>query len=174
LYKSEQPSSFVSPTIQRPSETKQSVEAWRTQVNLKRTSFFLAVILAAAAPALADRIPADLQNEETVSHHTRQWIHGNASVDRFDSEDTKFSEVVVLEESRLNTSDTEVNSNEGHAFGRDNDNDWRKRSGKGWDGGDDPISSVAVPEPSLQLLLLFGLAGLGILLYRRDSVKQPI
>jgi hypothetical protein len=148
-------------------------------VNLKSTSFFLAVILAAAAPALADTIPADLQNEETVSYHTRQWIHGNASLVRFDSEDTKFSEVVVLEESRLNTSDTEVNlfalgSNEGHAFGRDDDDAWRKRRGKGWDGGDGPISSVAVPEPSSQLLLLFGLVGLAILLYRRDSVKQPI
>jgi hypothetical protein len=148
-------------------------------VNLKSTTLFVALIFS-AAPALADRIlPLDPQNEETVSYHTRQWIHGNASVVRFDSEDTKFSEVVEFEESRLNTSDTEVNlfalgSNEGHAFGRDNDKTWRKHRGKGWDGGDGPTSSVAVPEPSSQLLLLFGLAGLGTLLYRRDSVKQPI
>lgn len=148
-------------------------------MNLKSTTLFVALIFS-AAPALADRIlPMDPQNGENVSHHTQQWIHGNASVVRFDSEDTKFSEVVVLEESRLNTRDTEVNlfalgSNEGHAFGRDNDKAWRKHTGKGWDGGDGPISSVAVPEPSSQLLLLFGLAGLGILLYRRDSLKQPI
>ena len=95
-------------------------------MNLKSTTLFVALIFC-AAPALADRIlPMDPQNGENVSHHTQQWIHGKASAIRFDSEDTKMAEVVVLEESHLNTDDTQVNLftlglNEGYAFGRNND-----------------------------------------------------
>jgi hypothetical protein len=36
-------------------------------VSLKSTAFFLAVI-SSAAPALADKIPLDLQNRESLSH----------------------------------------------------------------------------------------------------------
>jgi hypothetical protein len=145
-------------------------------VSLKSTALFVAVIFS-AAPALADKIPVD---RETFSHHTQQWIHGNASAIRFVSEDTKIAGVDVLADSRLSTSNTQVElfalgSNEGNAFGRDNDhNAWRKHRDKGRDGGDVPISSVAVPEPGSQLLLLFGLAGLGILFFRRNSLKQAI
>jgi hypothetical protein len=148
-------------------------------VNLKSTTLFVALIFC-AAPALADRIlPMDPQNGENVSHHTQQWIHGKASAIRFDSEDTKMAEVVVLEESHLNTDDAQVNLftlglNEGYAFGRNNDDAWRKHRGEGWDGGDGPVFSVVVPEPSYQLLPLFGLAGFGMVLYRRDSVKKTI
>jgi hypothetical protein len=148
-------------------------------VSLKSTTLFVALIFS-AAPALADKIPADLQSRETLSHRTQQWIHGNASAVRFDLEDTKIAEADVLEESRLSTSNTQVDlsalgSNEGYAFGRhDDSNAWRKHGDKDRDGGDVPIPSVAVPEPGSQLLLLFGLAGLGMLFYRRNSVKQAI
>jgi hypothetical protein len=148
-------------------------------VSLKSTALFVALIFS-AAPAFADKIPMDLQNGETVSHHSQQRIHGKASAIRFDSEDTKIAEVDVLEDSRLSTRNAQVElfalgSNEGHSFGRDNDhNAWRKHRDKGRDGGDVPVSSVAVPEPGSQLLLLFGLAGLGMLFYRCKSVKHAI
>jgi hypothetical protein len=148
-------------------------------VSLKSTALFVAVIFS-AAPALADKIPMDLRNRETLSHYTQPLIHGNVSAFRFGSEDTKIAEVDVLEDSRLSTSNNHIElfalgSNEGNAFGKDNDhNAWRKHGDKGRDGGDVPISSVAVPEPGSQLSLLFGLAGLGILFFRRNSLKQAI
>jgi PEP-CTERM motif len=147
-------------------------------VSSKSTTLFIAVIFS-AAPVLADRISVDPQNAEAVSHYTQPLIHGNVSALCFVSEDTKIGEVDVLEDSRLSTSNTQIEpfalgSNEGYRFGRDNDNNARrKHRDKGRDGSV-PISSVAVPEPGSPLLLLFGLAGLGILFYRRNSPKQAI
>jgi hypothetical protein len=148
-------------------------------VNLKSSSFFLAVILSAATPTFADTIPADLHSGETASRYSRQWIHGNTSAVDFTSGDTKTAEVVVQPESGISASNAQLNlfglgSNIGYALGRDNDKGWWGHKGNGQVGGRGVASLVAAPEPSSQLLLLIGLAGLGLLFYRRNSVKQAI
>ncbi len=148
-------------------------------MNVRHTSLFLAMILSAAAPAFADKIPADLQNKDTVSRDLQQRTHANPPEILVSPGDTKNTEVFVLPDSLLSVRETQVDpfalgSFEGSAFGRDHDQAWDRRWDKRHDHGDGPISSIAVPEPNSQLLLLFGLASLGMLFYRRTSLKQAI
>jgi hypothetical protein len=137
------------------------------------------MILSAAAPAFADKIPADLQDKDTVSRDLQQRTHTNPPEILFSPGDTKNTDAFVLPDSLLTVRETQVDpfalgSFEGSAFGRDHDHAWDRHRDKRRDGGDGPLSSIAVPEPSSQLLLLFGLAGLGILVRRRNSIQQAI
>lgn len=148
-------------------------------MNLKNTSFFLGMILSAAAPAFADKIPADL-HQDGITHYTQLSADENGAAARFGTDDTKFAELGVLADSRPSASSTEIaffvpRSNHGDALGRDNYYDRDQHKGRRRpDVGDGPLSSVAASEPSTRLLLVFGLAGLGMLVYRRNSVQQAI
>lgn len=148
-------------------------------MNFRFIYLLLAMIFSAAVPALADGIPKDPQNGETVSHYSQQWTHSDPLAIGFSAEDMKSAKVLELSESRLTARRTQedmfaLTPFEGYAFGRDHDQAWDRRWDKRHDHGDGPISSIAVPEPNSQLLLLFGLASLGMLFYRRTSLKQAI
>jgi hypothetical protein len=151
-------------------------------LSYKGTSFVLAVILSAAAPAFADNISGDLRNVESGSHPTLFSTYGNGSTVRFDSMEMKIAEVVALDHEHLRASSTLVGtfwlgSNNGIGFGKNTEKFSRKHNQKDHDGGVGPISSfsaVSVPEPGSQTLLLFGLAGLGMFFYRRSSLKQAV
>jgi PEP-CTERM motif len=150
-----------------------------TQVNLKSTTVFLALALAAAAPAFADKIPTELRNGEALSDSAHQLLQRDASTLRFYSDDAINHDVIVPADSWLDEGDSRwnafaVGTDNGYARGINHDHARRNHKGTGWDSGDPLSSSVAVPEPSSQLLLLFGLAGLGILFCRRNSVRQAV
>jgi hypothetical protein len=146
-------------------------------LTLKTTSFFLAAILSAAAPAFADKISAGPRNDASLSHHTQQSIHGNGSPVRFDSEKTKIAEVVLFTGSHPSAGSNldlfSLGSNIEDTFGEHSGNSSWKHKLKGHD-DDGLIPSVSVPEPASQILLLFGLAGVGILFFRRNSLKKAI
>ncbi len=144
-------------------------------MSLKGTCFFAAVILAAAAPAFADRSSAD--HEYSVARYTQQSLDEVGAGVRFGTGETKIDDLLVLGDLRSSAGKTEtapfVPKSNVDALGKDVD-DHRIPKGKRLKGGDGPVSLVAVPEPSSQLLLLVGLAGLGVFIYRRNSVQQAI
>jgi len=137
------------------------------------------MILSAAAPAFADKIPADLHQLE-LTQHTQLSVDGDRAGVRFSTEDAKLAEIALPARFRQSADDVETaffipRADRGDAFGRVNFDDRGKHEGRRHPyAGGSPASSVTVPEPSAQLLLLFGLAGLGMLVYRRNSVQQAI
>ena len=68
----------------------------------------------------------------------------------------------------------DVDSRYGDSFGRNEEEGHRKYNGRGEDDGDGRVSLVAIPEPGSRTLLLFGLTGLGMMAYRRNSLKNAI
>ena len=69
----------------------------------------------------------------------------------------------------------EVDSRYGDdSFGGNDEKAHRKLNGRGGNDGDGGVSLVAIPEPRSLTLLLFGLTGLGMVLYRRNWLRNTI
>ena len=64
----------------------------------------------------------------------------------------------------------DLGSKHGVSFGRDDEKARGKHNGRDRDDGDGPLSVVAIPEPGSLTLLLFGLAVLGMIVFRRNAL----
>jgi hypothetical protein len=146
-------------------------------MNLKSSSFFLAVILSAAIPALADKVPENRNVEEKALSFSWQSIEGDEVEFRFNSDDMHNSGLAALVDSRPGESKIPADwlafgPHNVYAFGEDHDRGKHKdmRLGR----GQRSASIVPVPEASSQLLLVLGLAGLGMIFFRRHAVTRAI
>jgi hypothetical protein len=167
-------------------------------------SFLLAVVLSTAAPAFADRIPADFRDGDRDSVSMQWCPHKKASQarnlglstfkeDEFCIEfspsvpmsdfrkDGKISDVRALRNSGPGSDNRQMSlfdldSKHGDSFGRDHEQGrWKHNENeRDWDDDEGPRGVVATPEPGSQTLLLFGLAGLGIIMFRRNALKNAI
>jgi hypothetical protein len=144
-------------------------------MNFKSSSFFLAVILSAATPALADKIPEDRHFEEKVLSFSWQSIEGDEVGFRFNSDDMRKSELAELVDSRsaggkIPADWLAFGPHNVYAFGEDH---YRgEHNDKRLERGERHASVVPVPEPSSQLLLALGLASVGMIFFRRHAVTR--
>ena len=172
-------------------------------MKFKHLSFLLAVLVIAAAPIFADKIPGDSNSESKGSVSAQKQaemkgLHDLYATGNCDLGGAKLNEVRPASMSNAGASsfsqgdksgglggfvDSEANSGKPPLkvvdFGSNaSDNDKGKSLGKG--NGPDPggnglaRAEIAVSEPGSQLLLLAGLAGLGILFLRRNSYQNAI
>jgi len=148
-------------------------------------TFFLAVVLSTSAPVFADKTTLNFvqgdkdsasipegprRNAFQDSSASRTFglptlkedefrIESNSAVIKSDfGMDCKISELDALSNSGLGPNDR-LTSLYGLSSNRD---------------GDDPLSVTAAPEPGSLTLLPFGLAGLGVLVFRRTALKNAI
>jgi hypothetical protein len=143
-------------------------------MNLKSSSFFLAVILSAATPALADNIPKNRHIEERVLSFSGQSIEGDEVGVRFDSDEMRNSELSALVDSRPAEGKVPADwlafgTHNVYTFGEDHDR--AKHKDKRLENGE-AASIVPVSEPGSQLLLLFGLASVGIIFVRQHAATR--
>jgi hypothetical protein len=143
-------------------------------MNLKSSCFFLAVILSAATPALADKIPEDRHFEERVLSFSWQPIEGDEVGVRFDSDEMRNSELAALVDShpgegRIPADWLAFGPHNVYGFGEDHDR--AKHKDKRLESGE-AASIVPVSEPGSQLLLLFGLASVGIIFFRQHAATR--
>jgi hypothetical protein len=95
------------------------------------------------------------------------------------SNDSKISDLDTLLNSSLDSSGHQVSLFD---LRFNLDQYWERDGGKGWDdhnrwkriGNDGPPPVVVTPEPGSLTLLLFGLAGLAMIAYRCNSLKNAI
>lgn len=129
--------------------------------------YFLAVGFMSAAPAFADRIAANAEQDrdrDSVSIHELLKTSFAQPTNVSDRDGKSIHEVLFgLKENK--------SKGEEHFILFDStDKNRDKHKPKKQEGDGPPASFVAVPEPGSLTLVLFGLGALGILLYRRNSL----
>ena len=169
-------------------------------------SLFLAVALSTAAPAFADKVPADFRDGDRDSVYTQALpnakglqgapVYRNSGLSIFKEEefrsefntvvpmgdfskDDKTSDLGALLNSEFASTNHQVSPfdrsfNHDEFWGRDGGKDWDNHNQWKWDGNDGALSVVVTPEPGSLALLLFGLAGLGMIVYRRNPLKKAV
>ncbi len=68
----------------------------------------------------------------------------------------------------------DLRRNHNRSWGRDGGKDWDNHNRWERDGNEGAQSVIVTPEPGSPTLLLFGLAGLAMIGYRRDALKSAI
>jgi hypothetical protein len=171
----------------------------RSQLSYKHPSFLLAVLIIAAAPVFADKIPVDPKSDSKGSASAQKQaelkgLHDLYATGDCDLGGIKQNEVRPASMSNAGASSFSqgdksggfVNSeaNSGNpplkvidlGSNQDNGSDKGKSHGNGnghdQDGNSGAPAVIAVSEPGSQLLLLAGLAGLGIFFLRRNSFQN--
>jgi len=147
-------------------------------MNFRLASLLCGIVLIAAVPVLADRMPdSGYTNDSAYA-----GIHAGAN-NIADVQNAKSSLALdPLFTSSLDKDGHSVNLSGFSSFGRaystsDSGKAWGKeRDGDGNNGRDHKKGGapVAVPEPGSLSLLLLGLAGIGVLAYRRGDRQKPI
>jgi hypothetical protein len=147
---------------------------------------YLGIALLAASPAFADRIPVEFREANEGSVYTQavsdrenefRVEYSSAFPIRDLSSDRK-----VLDLGRSLNAELELGSRNLIYFDSNRVDDVilvneRVRSNRferGGENGDVGLSATITPEPGSGTLLLLGLAGLGMILYRRDALKNAI
>ena len=167
-------------------------------MNYKYGTLFLAFMLATAAPAFADSVPGhskdtnkyvtfseDFLGQQDSQGNTAKCNFLSGSPNETGSQKGSFSAAsfsgFTRGESAAHTLKlVDFGSSNGSSADKDNDKDKGKHNGKDKDGdesgagGGTPSPLIAIPEPGSQSLLLFGLAGLGMFVYRRKSLTNAI
>jgi len=147
---------------------------------------YLVITLLAAAPTFADKIPVEFRAANESSVYTQgvaqqenefQMECSSASPIRDMSSDDK-----VLDLGRSLNAELELGSHNLIDFDSNRVDDAilvneRVRSNRferGGENGGVGLFATITPEPGSGTLLLLGLAGLGMMLYRRDALKNAI
>ena len=167
-------------------------------MNYKHGTLFLAFVLAAAAPAFADSVPGHSKDTNKYVTFSEDFLgqqdsQGNSAKCNFlsgspneaGSQKGSFSAAPFSGFSRGESATytlklVDFGSSHGSSADKDNGKGKGKHDGKDKDGdgsgagGGTPSPLIAIPEPGSQSLLLFGLAGLGMFVYRRKSLTNAI
>lgn len=148
-------------------------------------ALFLAAILCTAAPAFADTIPAysrggdkdtTLSQRFTDQENSRDGSVRNTLLNAVDERGARFNPI------------EDFDVNQGASFEKDKVKFHKKHhggdgdggagtgggNGNGGNGGGVSGPTVPVAEPGSQSLLLFGLAGLGMFFYRRNTQRNVV
>lgn len=157
----------------------------------KQPLFLLAVILTSTAPIFADKIPGESKSESkgAISAQAlaaRQGLHdlyaaGDCGLSgakenqirtasSLDSRDTHF--IQSDNTSGLGSPAVDLGSGQGNSSDKNKGKSGGKGNGSTNKGGSTAPVGIAVSEPGTQLLLLAGLAGLGIFFLRRNSYQN--
>jgi PEP-CTERM motif-containing protein len=177
MYKSEQTLFFSGLKILKHQEQCNRLRPWGDHMKHRHGTFFLAVVLSTAAPIFADEIPANFTQGDKGSVSMPGWLDKDALKDSFASCNLGLS-TFKEDEFRIESNPAVLVSD----FGKDGkiSLDVPLNSGLGPNDrpaslfdlssnrdSDGPLSVVATPEPGSFTLLLFGLAALEIIGYRR-------
>jgi hypothetical protein len=158
----------------------------RSPLKYKQTSFLLAIMLISAAPIFADNIPGDSKSEskgvsaqaltEKVDFHGLSAL-GDSGLSGVAENSDKTSGHGGMENAEENSGKPPVTADDSGSNDRDFSHLGKGKSHEEGDGdnpggGGTPPPVTAVPESGSRLLLLIGLAGLGIFFLRRDSYQK--
>lgn len=146
-------------------------------MNIRYAALLCGFVMIAAVPVLADRLSDDSYTK--ISSYTE--IHAGL-INAVDAPEAKSSlAVVTLLTSSSDSESHSVNLSDSSSFERtystsDSGKAWGKENGDGDKDRDHKKGGapVAVPEPGSLSLLLIGLAGIGVIAFKRGAKQKAV